>query len=213
MNAAFLIVTSACLTGADPLPLLAPDAPRAAVTADKAPADKAAPEKIPAVPAPIASTSTCGSCGSCGCGYSHGWTESGGLFNRWKAGWSHSCDTCNTCNTCGHAPKVYAAPCTTCDSCCKPSWFERFKIHSCEPTCDSCGFFGHKSKGCGCDCGSAGVIVPATPSKPGEPVKVMPKEGEPKQLPKGDKEVNTPLTPELTPTTSKTIEIGTKSPF
>ena len=40
----------------------------------------------------------------------------------------------------------------------------------------------------------------------------MPKEGEPKKLPEG-KETAAPITPELTPTGAKTVELGTKSPF
>src|SRR5262249_376134 len=59
--------------------------------------------------------------------------------------------------------------------------------------------------------GAPGVMTPV-PVKPGEPIKVMPKEGEPKKLPEGGKEAALPVVPELTPA-SKTIEVGTKSPF
>src|SRR5260370_62756 len=60
----------------------------------------------------------------------------------------------------------------------------------------------------GCDGGGGrGTVIRPVPVKPGEPVKVMPKEGEPKKLPEG-KEAAAPLIPE-----SKTIEVGTKSPF
>ncbi len=196
MNAAFLIVTSACLTGADPVPLLAPAPPEAAAPEDKPPADKAPadkpPEKVAVPPAhgPVVAPAGPG-CGCTSCGST--WCEKSSFFSRFR-GHSHGCDTCNTC---GHT-----------------SFWDRFRSHGCGSSCDSCGsgglfsrFRGHGHKnGCDCDCGSGTVITPV-PVKPGEPVKVMPKEGEPKKLPEG-KEAAAPLIPE-----SKTIEVGTKSPF
>jgi len=48
---------------------------------------------------------------------------------------------------------------------------------------------------------------------PGAETKPPLKEAEPKKLPEGGKETKSPNTPELTPTTNKTIEVPTKSPF
>ena len=224
MNAAFLILSSVCMTGADPAPVLAPS-PLDAVAADKAPA-----EKIPANPAgcgtaqaapviaPVPAAGSCGgSCGSCGNDCNQ-WHEGHGLFSRWRTGGSHhGCDTCNTC-----AP----APCATCDTCAKPtSIFDRFRSHGSCDSCGSPGLFGRfhsHSSGCGCDTGCSGCntvsgtiggTIEAVPAKPGEPLKAMPKEAEPKKLPTGGKEISAPIAPELTPTTSRTIEVGTKSPF
>ncbi len=239
MNAAFLIVTSACLTGADPLPLLAPAPPLAAVAAEKPAAEKP-PEKVPAplpgapvvapLPAPGSCGSNSGSGSSCGCASSSGSCESHGLFSRFRSGRSkHGCDTCNTC---APAPVVVAAPCSTCDTCAKHGFFDRFKTHGSCNTCDACsspGLFGRfRSKGCssgcasgsgsgcasGCDSGCGSTVVQPVPvAKPGEPLKVMPKEGEPKKLPEGGKEAALPVAPVLTPAASKTVELGTKSPF
>jgi hypothetical protein len=257
VNAALLIVTSACLTGADPVPLPAPTVPPGAVYADKAP-DKApdkvpdkvpdkppekAPEKIPVTPTPGGPVVTPvpavgGSCGGCnsGCGSSAGsccgsFSEGHGLFSRFRGFGSHGCDSCNSCGT------TYSG----CDSCARTSFWDRFRSHSscgssCGSSCDSCGSGGHglfsgwrlgRHSSCGCEsscgctsgCGSTngygtpGVMTPVPVGKPGEPLKQMPKEGgEPKKLPEGGKEAALPVVPELTPA-SKTIEVGTKSPF
>jgi len=200
----------------------------AVTAADKAPVEKPPgsipAEKIPAQPAPVVAPPSA-SCGGCGNNCAQ-WSESPGFFSRWKGSWSrHGCDTCNTC-----APKTCAAPCaTTCDSCGKTSWFDRWRSHgsSCG-TCDGChsggglfnrfrsGHGGGCDTGCASGCASApGTIAPGAviPAKPGEPLKVMPKEGELKKLPEGGKETAFPVAPELTPAASKSIEVGTKSPF
>lgn len=199
MNAAFLIVTSACLTGADPVPLLAPAPPLAAAVADKAPAEKP-PEKVPVTPAPVpaapAMVAAPAACASCGC-ESHGWCESQGFFSRLRSGWGHK--SCGACSTCAPTPCTTPAPaCSTCDTCAKPSFFSRFRF----------------SRGCGCDtcntCG--GAVVAPVPVKPAEPIKSMPMP-ESKKLPEGGKEAAAPLVPDLTPATNRTIELGTKSPF
>ena len=208
MNAAFLIVTSACLTGAEPVPLLAPAPPSAVAVADKPPG-ASAPVAYPAQSAPVIAQSSCGSCGS-NCAQ---WCECPGLFSRWKASWSHH--GCDTCNTCAPAPKVHVAPCATCDTCAKPSFFDRWKARcapsGCATGCNT-GCATGCNTGCASGCASGGTVVPgvAVPAKPGEPLKLMPKEGEPKKLPEGKEAA---FTPELTPTTSKTIEVETKSPF
>ena len=204
MNAAFLILSSACLTGADPVPFLAPAPPLAAAPADKAPAekppgDKAPPEKLPAPPAAVVAPIASGSYGGCSTCCENAWTEKKGFFSRWKGGCGKSCDTCA-------APTVHAAPCATCDTCAKPSFFSKFKWKS--KSCDSC------DSGCASGCAPAyGTVIQTAPGKPGEPVKSMPKEGgEPKKLPEG-KEISIQIAPEVTPTTSKTIELGTQKPF
>jgi hypothetical protein len=211
VNAAFLIVTSACLTGADPVPLLAPAPPEAAAPLDKAPGDKAPgdkpPEKLTVPPGPVGTHpgpvmahpgpgcgSGCGGCDNHGC-------DRGSYFSRWR-GWSHS--SCNSCDSCGHT-----------------SFWDRFRSHG-SGCCDSCGSgglfgrFRRHDNGCGCgDCGNGAVMHPV-PVHQAEPVKVMPKEGEPKKLPKeGEpkklpegKEAAAPPIPE-----PKAIDAGTKSPF
>jgi hypothetical protein len=210
VNAAFLIMTSACLTGAEPVPLLVP-APPEAVEVDKAPADKPG-DKVPVKPPPpIVGTPGpgCGGGNGCGgCGGGHG-CESHRWFSGFRGFWSRGCN--NNCNGCGHAQHASHG----CDSCSRESFWNRFRSHGCGGGhgcgCDSGGFWGRfrgRGHGCGCDCGSNGHPVPLTP---GEPVKVMPKEGEPKKLPEG-KEAYVPIVPKVTPS-ANTTETGTKSPF
>ena len=91
---------------------------------------------------------------------------------------------------------------------------------SCGSACDSPGLldrlkarFHRDDCDCGCGCGAA--AVPATPAKPGEPLK-MPKEGEPsKKLPDGEKKtgISAPKELDLTPTSGKPLETPTQRPF
>ena len=204
MNAAFLLVTTAWLAGADP-------APPAPLPATPAPAATA-----PA-PAPAAS---CGTCGSC--------SESEGLLAKLRAR-LHK----DTCDTCAPAPKYAPAPCFTpapkCDVCEGPSLLDRIKakMHkdecgcqgSCGSACDAPSLLDrlkarfHKDD---CGCGCAAAVVPP-PAKPAEPLK-MPKEGEPgKKLPEGtDKKISAAPAPnalDLTPAPGNPIQAPTLRPF
>lgn len=165
MNAAFLLVTTAWLAGADAAPAAAPPAP-------------AAPAAGPAVIAPIAPGGSCqgagcntcgGDCGSCcdsccdsGCGKQGLLSRLRGLCHRNKC--DDCCDTCqpacapvatcNTCNTCN--------TCDTCDSGCgRKHRFHRNKGNDCCNTCEvSCGSCGSCGDTC-CDdgCGKQGFFA------------------------------------------------------
>lgn len=108
MNAAFLLVTSAWLAGADPAPAAAP-----AVTA---------------------TTGCCGTCDAC-CDEGFGKRFLGRLKGMWRR--DDCCDSCGhektTC--CAPAPKAH---CDTCDHGCKESWKDRFKGMFKRDCCDSC---------------------------------------------------------------------------
>ncbi len=188
MNAAFLLVTTAWIAGAD------------------AAAPPAKPTPQPA--APVYSVGTggctgggcggCDSCGDCGCDSGHG----GGLFSKLKAR-LHRSDDCGCDSGCGgHGGGLLSrfkgfGHKNDCDTGC-----------GCGSSCDSCdsghggglrgklrGLF-HRSKDCGCDtgCGGcdtgcngcAGTIspIPAGGMPRAEPIGA-PKE-EPKKLPSGD---------------------------
>jgi hypothetical protein len=117
VNAAFLLVTSACLLGQ---------------TADKK--ETIAP---PGGPAPIVASNACGpTCAaSCGCEGQRFKDRLRGLFHR----------ECDTCNTCAPAPAPACAPkasCSSCDTGCRARLFN-FGCHehsapACN-TCDTCG--------------------------------------------------------------------------
>ncbi len=162
MNAAFLLVTTAWLAGADPALAAAPAKP--------APVPVAAP--APLMPAPIAAPA-----GDDGCGCDSCCEECGGhkLFGKLKGMFhrghgceeSCGCDTCNTCET-GHGHKL---------------WGHKSEC-GCEGSCgattscgcgDECGCGGHKLSGklrglfhhksdcdCGCDsgCGCGAAAAP-----------------------------------------------------
>lgn len=162
MNAAFLLVTTAWLAGAD----AAPAAPAAA---------------------PATTSACCGNpCDSCG--GAHAWkSKFSGMFNHGcgcESSCKSSCDTChvsvfdklkarmhscNDCNTC--KPACH----TTCKPACKPA---------CN-TCDSCGGLGSlKARfsakfhhGCDTCCGSAapaGTKMEPIPAPKGDAPKKMP---------------------------------------
>jgi hypothetical protein len=213
VNAAFLLVTTAWLAGADAAPT-------------------AAPEK------PAVTTSSCtGDCGACCDAHEGFWTKLKGRFHRGD----DCCNPCPK-PVCAPAPKCAPAPapkCNPCDTCPKESCFSKLKglfrhggeCNSCEkpacaPACapapkPSCGATAScceetlcsKLKGklhglfnrgncCGDDC------CGASPGKGGEPIKA-PKDGEPgKKLPSGDKEASVPGVIEITPVSGET-----KSPF
>ena len=125
MNAAFSLVTTACLAGADSAP----------------PAAKAAP--APAAPAAVSSCDGCASDSCC--------EESclRRLLNRFR----HSSCGCDTCDSCKPACPTSCQPAcpTSCDSCCDSGHrglFSRFHSSS----CDCCGSTSSSSCGCG-DCG------------------------------------------------------------
>ena len=195
MNAAFLLMTTACLAGAD----------------------AAAPAPAPANPAPAAApvysvgTGGCGgggcsSCGTCGGGCDTCGGESEGFLSKLKARFhrASSSDCGCGCETESHFSKFTAHGHTSscgCDSGCG----------GCGSSCDTCGGHsggglreklhglfnrGHDSCGCesscsscgGCAGGGCGTVV--TSPLPGG---TMPKETlgqpkeEPKKLPSGDK--------------------------
>ncbi len=166
MNAAFLLMSSAALTGADP---------------------------APAHPAPvvISSGSGCTNCGTpahsdCGnCGRA-------GLLDRLKSRFgsrkSHDCG----CAPCAPAPAPCAPTCApACDPCKKsyadrPNLFDTLRAKwgakkSCGPTCDPCGA-SHLGAGCATPL-PAGAAPVTPPAGGGAPPKEMPK---PKDPPKSD---------------------------
>ncbi len=211
MNAAFLLVTTAWLAGADQ-----PAAP--AATADP----------------PAATASCCG--GGCGGGCGHGFLDRlRGLFQH-----GDCCETsCKTscAKECKPAcPTKCVKECkpvcekSCCDSC-RPRLFEKLRglFHrdccdsgckgSCGSCCDTCrrGLLSrlrdwfHSRRCCQDTCCGDGVTTPAT--APGaEPV--GPPKDAPKKMPSPAKEVQliNPA-PGLNPTANVTIETETKSPF
>ena len=196
MNAAFLLVTTAWIAGADTAPANPP------------------PARV--VPAPVYSVGTpgtagccggastgCGGCDSCGC-------EKEGFFSRLKGrfhrhndcdcGCTSSSSSCGSCGSCG------------CES---GGFFSHLKGHThhnecgcdsgcggCGSSCDSCGGHGGGLGGrlrglfhrhgdeCGCgDCGGCGGVittVPGGPMKP-EPIGQPKKDDGLKKLPSDDK--------------------------
>ena len=156
MNAAFLLVTTAWIAGADT-------------------AAPAAPTTPPPAAAAVHSVGTggcasCGGCTSCGCDTG---CEHESLFSKLKARFHRSdcgCNTgCNTCNTCN-----------ACDTCCEhESFFSKLKarFHHGDCGCDT---------GCGTCGGCAGVIstAPGTIMPKAEPI--GPPKEDLKKLPAGD---------------------------
>ncbi len=183
VNAAFLLMTSACLAGADFQPPAAAAAPPAAAVA---------PVAVAAAP-----------CGGCSTGCDTGCASScqkaslldkirARLHSRQKTGCctaAPACNTCQaapTCNTCAAAPscrtllfhkKDSCSSCSTggcggtgaCDPSPKVSLFDKVRAHlasahSHKSSCDSgCGG-GCSAPSCG-GCGAAPVVV--TPAAPG----------------------------------------------
>jgi hypothetical protein len=180
VNAAFLLVTTAWIAGADAAP-------------PPAPAAKAAAPVYSVGTAGGCGAAGCGGCSSCGCdsccesegffsrlkGHFHRSScdcgcESEGFFSRLKGRFHHGDDCgCDTgCGSCG----------STCDSGCGGHSFGlRDRLRGLFHRGDDCGCC---DSGCG-GCASGGVItpVPAGGMK-GEPIG-PPKEG-PKKLPSGD---------------------------
>lgn len=169
MNVAFLLVTSAWLTGFDPVP--AP--PVAAPPGPVAPAIAPAPGFVPG---PIAG----GSCPGGNCGGTHGYEGCGcdnaccckpSCLDRIRALFHHkkcnSCDTCSscapTCNTCAPTCNTCASSCDCCEPKCKHGLLARLRARfhhkkcDCCDTCNTCGdsHYGHGYAGPG------GVISPA----------------------------------------------------
>jgi hypothetical protein len=201
---AFLLLTSAALAGADPVPAAKPGpvagAPVTSGTVVGAPAYGAA-HGGPVISSAPAGGSCCGGgaaySGDCGCGCDDGgwWGRMKGRFHRNKGcGCETSCD-------CG----------STCDSGCG---------------CEGGGFWGkmkgrfHRNKGCGCEdscgCGCGGgayggahygaggtvIGAPGTMAPVGEPIKAPKDGGTPaKKLPDGGKKPagSTSAIPEVTP--------------
>lgn len=173
MNAAFLLLSSAALAGADPVPA------------------------TPHAPAVISSGSGCTNCGSaptvyaahadCGC------EPKLGLFDRIKNKFGKKSRDCG----CAPAPVCAPEPCHTCGSVAdRPNLFDKIKGRlghkkSCGPTCEPA---------CGPTCGPTGCAAPlptdaqpVTPPTTTLPPKEMPKPKDiqkdvPKELPKDKKE-------------------------
>lgn len=159
MNAAFLLMSSAALVGADTTP-----APAA-----------------PAAPAVISSGAGCSNCGpvisDCGC------EKKPGLLDRIKGKFGKK--SCGCEPSCAPPPPP---PCHTCEPSCskRPNLFDTLKSRwghkkSCGPTCDTCGVVS--------GCGPTGCAAPlphdAHPVTPPvtNPPKEMPKPKDPPKDP------------------------------
>ncbi len=171
MNAAFLLVMTACSVGADPA---------------QAPPPAAKPAAPAAIVAPAAAG--CNDCGGCGC-------EKEGFLAKLKSKFHHNdcgcapapAPACNTCDTCGHEGLL--------------SKFKGKFHHNdcgCAPANDcGCGHEGFLSKLKGkfhhndcCDtCNTCGSAAPA-PIK-GETIPA-PKDAGPKKMPEGKQAFNAP---------------------
>lgn len=183
MNAAFLMVTTACFAGAAPPPA--------------APAPIPAPAPAQVVSAPVAGCSSCGGgCGdTCGCDTcGSGWRERlHGLFHRHGGcGCETGCDTCGG-GFSGHFARFHGSSCGC-------------ETNSCG--CDTCGgglgfrerlgglFHRHHDCGCetGCGCGTEGgcsscgggaglAPAPANSIPHAEPIPAPKGAAPPKQMP------------------------------
>lgn len=206
MKAAFLLLSTSWLVGADtppPPPALAP----------------AAPAHV--VPAPVVGACPGGNCGaavsSCDSCCETTWCEQPGLFARLRDRFRKS----DCCDSCGSAPVTTCAPaCDTCEDSCKESLFDRLRgrFHRsscCEPApcettcgsacddgchgggglfarlrarfsrgndcCDSCDSCGHNGGHNGAYYPGHGTVISTTPIHPvpGAPVHGAPVPGAP----------------------------------
>jgi hypothetical protein len=177
VNAAFLLVTTALLAGADGQP----------------------PAKPAPAPAAVASggCNSCNSCNDCNdCG-GHKWRDK-------MRGWFHrDCDECNTCGGCEHKAcgcehHAHHAP-KACDTCAPKACNT---CNTCGDACNDCG--GHKwrdkmrgwfHRGCD-DCNTCSDCCGGAPAHGGqapEPLKKAPTPSEPpKQMPKTTQIILTP---------------------
>jgi hypothetical protein len=171
VNAAFLLVTTAWLTGADPVPVQAAPAMKPAPAA-------AAPGAMAAPAAPMVAGPGCGDCGS---GASECCESAGHRFRERFKGLFACHKSCGSCETCAPAPKPCCAPAPAPKPCCEapaPTCHEGcgqrlrglFHRKSCCETVATCG---------GCDgCGAAPMVAPAPRPEPipapGTPAKKMP---------------------------------------
>jgi hypothetical protein len=181
VNAAFLLVTTAWVAGAE------------------APADqKQAAPPAQTAPAPVysvgAGCSGCGGCDSCGCGCGY---ESEGLFSKLKGLFHRGGGDCgcgcesHTSHFGGFGHHKSDCGCASCGSSCD--------------ACDSCGGHGggfrerlrglfHRGGDCGCGCdtgcggcgGCGGVLTPIPGGTMPKEQIGAPKEEQPKKLPSGD---------------------------
>ena len=213
MNAAFLLVTSAWLAGADPAP---PAKPIPAPVASPAPA---------LAPAPAYASGSCssGGCDTCGDACSSGCGKHS-FFSRLK-GHGHKkgcgCEEVSSCSTCAApAPVATTSCCSSCDTCGDPCARKHGGFLK--------GLFAkHGHKGCGCEtaaCDSCGATTsapaawpaapaPLAPGKPaGEPLPA-PKDLPSKKMPSGAS-LNGAPSLDITPAASKITETETnKNPF
>jgi hypothetical protein len=194
VNAAFLLVTTAWLAGAD----AAPQAP-----AQQAPTQQAPTQQAPTQQGPVISSApyshgggggygyngggygynggSCG-CSSCGCADTC-CEEHESFLHRCFSRFHHTSDCCDTCNTCA----------SSCDCGCEHEsflhrCFSRFHHTSdCCDTCDTCSSCGCANGSCGGGgmYGAPGVATPVT--KPAGESIPAPKNGDMgKPMPSGD---------------------------
>ncbi len=187
MNAAFLLMSSAALAGAD----VAPPA--------------AAPRRWSSTAGPVATTARRRRATSCGCE-----TKKIGLFDKLKGKFGgfgkKSSSDCGCVPACAPVYVPPPAPCNTCNTCStgkadRPNLFDKLKSRlghkkgsSCGPVCDPCGA-AHLTPGCATP-GAPVVVPPMTGTIPPKEMPKDPKE-KPKDpiKPKGDTVVPLPLPP------------------
>jgi len=214
VNAAFLLVTTTWLAGAD-----------------------VAPVPPPPPPAPAATSSCGGGCDACCESHGGRWKKFLGHFKH-----EDSCNPCAppapapcpkpappkpTCDTgCGneskhHLKSHFHKSDDCCDPCAKPAYKPTPTIHGdcnacCEdkPSCfEKLRARMHRSECCDTGCANTGAVS-YPPAKPPERIPA-PKDADPaKKLPEGGKEVRIIETNDVTPASAtEPTEKGTKSPF
>jgi hypothetical protein len=209
VNAAFLLVATAFVTGSDPVqPVPAPVAPAPIVSSGCSSCDTGcntcdSGHKWFGGFRGLFSKNDCG-CDSCGggkrflgghgggCGCGGGFSL--GLKERFSGFGHKSCDTCNTCNDCGHHEK-------SCGCGIMESPLSRlgglFRKHKGCDTCDTCNTCS--------TCGSNGAIIQGAPAPAGPAVKPVPAPAAAPQKMPAPPPVK-PVTSQLTPTSTLIIE-------
>jgi hypothetical protein len=192
VNAAYLIMSSAVLVGADPAP----------------------PPPPPAAPVVVSTGAGCNNCGIPSCNPCNTCDSKPNLLDRLKAkfGRKHSCGCAPACpQPCAPACTPAPAPCNTCNTCgsapSRPNLLDKIKSwcggrkKKAGPCCDPCGAY-HLSP-----------VAPATPATPGTPQE-MPKPKE-KEAPKTkEKGLNSGIpNPLPVPPTTGTGLTGSTSPY
>jgi hypothetical protein len=231
VNAAFLLMTAAWVSGADAAPAAPAAAPTAAAPAATATAPApAATVILPGQPgAPMFSHAPGGFCGS-GCCDAAPEEPKKGFCARLKEMCKRKPkeEPCDTCNPCGPAPMpmpapaVVAAPACGCGDCCAPA--EEPKKGFCARLKEMCKRKPKEEAAPCCDGGWAApyghinaipapgtIITPGTTPPAGEKIG-NPKEEPANPMPKGGAGLMPPAV-DLAPSTTKVIEPETKHPF